>query len=325
MRFIVTNYSVVARQGECILKYQEAVEECRRLKLKLDLANKDMSVVVEKLASARRWLDTERQKRKRIEQEREVLERQLDEVRRILLDDPRQKLSDEAKQKLAFLNRGSSESSLNEGDGRLHSLNTIAASDSFSDMSFSRSADDLDTDCLMVHPNKRNRSVFFCEELAAKKRKSSIDGHFISPPPPPPPYTAAPQQNAMKTPVLEEMKEVIRETGSSAMTESVVHRINMRCHNFVNKPFILPESCWSCSKKLGYGRSGLKCLECQVVTHPDCIVAVPCVPSGASPKKVGTGLISDYTPSTPPMVPAVVVHCAVEVERRGMKELGIYR
>lgn len=320
---------MVTQQGESILKHQEAVEECRRLKLNLDLANKDLNVVVEKLGSARRWLDAERQKRKRAQQEREDLARHLDEVRRILLNDPRQiKLSDEAKEKLAFLNRGSSESSLNDGDGRSHLLNTIAESDSFSDMSYSRSADDLDMEVHMVHQsNKRNRSIFLCDELAAKKRKPSIDGPpILSPPPPPPPYTAS-QSDAMKTPVSVAMKKVFGSANSDAIAVSAVHRINMRSHSFVNKNFIMPESCSWCSKRIGFGRSVLKCLDCQMIAHPECSdkITLPCVPSGASPKKVGSGLISDYTPSIPPMVPAVVVHCAVEVERRGLKEVGIYR
>ena len=37
------------------------------------------------------------------------------------------------------------------------------------------------------------------------------------------------------------------------------------------------------------------------------------------------GTISDYAPSKPPMVPEIVVACVKEIERRGFKEIGIYR
>ncbi|KAJ2948902.1 hypothetical protein O0L34_g5834 [Tuta absoluta] len=37
------------------------------------------------------------------------------------------------------------------------------------------------------------------------------------------------------------------------------------------------------------------------------------------------GSIADYAPSTPPMVPALLVHCINEVEKRGLSERGLYR
>lgn len=41
------------------------------------------------------------------------------------------------------------------------------------------------------------------------------------------------------------------------------------------------------------------------------------------PKK--KGYIGDFTPTTPPMVPALVIHCLNEIENRGLNEIGIYR
>jgi predicted HAD superfamily phosphohydrolase len=37
------------------------------------------------------------------------------------------------------------------------------------------------------------------------------------------------------------------------------------------------------------------------------------------------GTISDYAPSTAPMVPSLIVHCVNEVDLRGLNEVGIYR
>jgi predicted HAD superfamily phosphohydrolase len=37
------------------------------------------------------------------------------------------------------------------------------------------------------------------------------------------------------------------------------------------------------------------------------------------------GTISDYAPSTAPMIPSLIVHCVKEVDLRGLNEVGIYR
>jgi Rac GTPase-activating protein 1 len=37
------------------------------------------------------------------------------------------------------------------------------------------------------------------------------------------------------------------------------------------------------------------------------------------------GTISDYAPSTAPMVPSLIVHCVNEVDLRGLNDTGIYR
>lgn len=37
------------------------------------------------------------------------------------------------------------------------------------------------------------------------------------------------------------------------------------------------------------------------------------------------GSIAEYAPCTPPMVPALLVHCVNEIERRGLTERGLYR
>lgn len=51
----------------------------------------------------------------------------------------------------------------------------------------------------------------------------------------------------------------------------------------------------------------------------------PCVPNMPGPLSKNFGTISDYAPSRPPMVPEIVLACVKEIERRGFKEVGIYR
>ncbi|KAM7285270.1 rac GTPase-activating protein 1 [Ixodes scapularis] len=59
-------------------------------------------------------------------------------------------------------------------------------------------------------------------------------------------------------------------------------------------------------------------------------VPLPCVQVSQTPTQGGTHtwkgtVVADHVPPTAPMVPAVVVHCIQEVERRGLSEVGLYR
>lgn len=307
----------------------ETSNECKRLKDKLDTANKDISVLDGKLISARRWLDVERQQRKRIELERDALANQLEEVRRILLNDPRYKLSDETKEKLFFLNKAAIETYNCCRPTGCDRLNTIAESDSviscLSDISFSRSGDDLD-DIHMSHAprstmERKHRSSYLQEEpIVNKKQKSTEHSTYFTP--------TAPRIESINS--LESAKVVTVVKNSKYDNNeysSALDRINTRTHSFVSKTFIMPESCLWCSKKIGFGRMVFKCLDCNAISHPECRdkIPLPCIPMGTPTKKMGNGTISDYAPSIPPMIPAIVIHCINEVEQRGLCEVGIYR
>ncbi|CAH1789295.1 unnamed protein product [Owenia fusiformis] len=107
-------------------------------------------------------------------------------------------------------------------------------------------------------------------------------------------------------------------------------KLNNRAHIFVSKTVIRPETCNPCGKRIKFGKPAMKCRDCKATCHPDCRdqVALPCVPSSATPGTAGKltgGVISDYTPTDPPMIPGLVVHCVNEVESRGIQEVGIYR
>jgi len=53
---------------------------------------------------------------------------------------------------------------------------------------------------------------------------------------------------------------------------------------------------------------------------------MPCVPIVQIPSNKGfVGTVADYAPNTSPMIPALVIHCVNEIERRGLNEVGIYR
>ncbi|XP_022814213.1 rac GTPase-activating protein 1 isoform X2 [Spodoptera litura] len=106
-------------------------------------------------------------------------------------------------------------------------------------------------------------------------------------------------------------------------------RARPRQHNFVAKNFYKRETCGPCGKTIKFAKLGVKCESCRAQTHAECraLLPLPCVP-GPAPRRVHApqeGCISDYAPSTPPMVPALLVHCINEVEKRGLTEKGIYR
>ncbi len=297
------------------VKWEETTNECKRLKDKLDSASKDISVLESKLNSARGWLDAERQQRKKVETDRDCLARQLEEVRRVLLTDPRYTISDETKLKLPFLNGATN-------GNRVDHLNTIAESDSAmsgSDVSFSRSDSDFNNldDIPRAHNEKKHRLSCRDEASAAKKRKSyESEGCFT--------LAAQPAQPLKFVDPVEVPVEKIC-NAKEKCASSAVKEINSRSHNFVAKGSILPDSCLWCSKKIVFGWSVLKCVNCKAIVHVECRdkVSTPCVP-GTPTKKTG-GTISDFAPVTSPMIPAIVICCVSEIERKGLNELGIYR
>lgn len=102
----------------------------------------------------------------------------------------------------------------------------------------------------------------------------------------------------------------------------------VRLHEFVSKTVIKPESCVPCGKRIKFGKISLKCRDCRVVSHPECRerCPLPCIPNlGATPVKIGEGVLLDYVPETSPMIPPLVVHCISEIEQRGLHEAGLYR
>lgn len=116
-----------------------------------------------------------------------------------------------------------------------------------------------------------------------------------------------------------------------------------RAHVLQHKTLVIPDTCTVCERRMGFGRGAWKCRECRALVHGgECRdrLPTPCVPLGAhhgSPRNGhdasaananghnNLGLIGDYTPTSAPMVPALVVHCLKEIEARGFNEVGIYR
>ncbi|NWZ95540.1 RGAP1 protein, partial [Nesospiza acunhae] len=106
------------------------------------------------------------------------------------------------------------------------------------------------------------------------------------------------------------------------------HNGGVRLHDFVSKTVIKPESCVPCGKRVKFGKISLRCRDCRVVAHPECRerCPLPCIPTlTGTPVRIGEGTLMDFVPSTPPMIPSIIVHCVNEIEQRGLHETGIYR
>ncbi|NXT24955.1 RGAP1 protein, partial [Syrrhaptes paradoxus] len=90
---------------------------------------------------------------------------------------------------------------------------------------------------------------------------------------------------------------------------------------------IRPEPCGVCGSRIRFGKAAIKCRQCQLLLHPKCREQCPspCVPRPRPHAWPREGVLADFAPPTPPLVPALVVRCVTEVETRGLTETGLYR
>ncbi|KAM5125683.1 rac GTPase-activating protein 1-like isoform 2-T2 [Mantella aurantiaca] len=102
-------------------------------------------------------------------------------------------------------------------------------------------------------------------------------------------------------------------------------------HVFLSKTMIRAEICSVCGHKTRFGKMSLKCRNCRILIHPECRdycpkqCPPPSMPARQPGLKKGQGLLADFAPATPPMVPNLVVQCVNEIEKRGLSERGLYR
>ncbi|XP_071667044.1 rac GTPase-activating protein 1-like isoform X2 [Patagioenas fasciata] len=101
----------------------------------------------------------------------------------------------------------------------------------------------------------------------------------------------------------------------------------LRQHQFTSKTVIRPQPCGICSSRIRFGKAAVKCRRCQLLLHPKCReqCRLSCVPRPHHHAWPREGVLADFAPATPPLVPALVVQCVTEVETRGLTETGLYR
>ncbi|XP_037108338.1 rac GTPase-activating protein 1-like [Syngnathus acus] len=99
-------------------------------------------------------------------------------------------------------------------------------------------------------------------------------------------------------------------------------------HVFVSKTVIKSEFCAPCGRRTKFGKMYLRCQDCRMVTHPECrdCCPLPCNPvSISTPIRTAESTLADFAPATSPKIPALVIYCIKEIERRGLHEVGLYR
>ncbi|XP_068068603.1 rac GTPase-activating protein 1 isoform X2 [Anomalospiza imberbis] len=337
-------------------KWQKIEQELSRYKDLLMKTEAERSALDVKLKHARNQVDVEIKRRQKAEMDCEKLERQIQLIRELLMCDASGsiQLSEEQKSVLAFLNRPQA-SVGNAGNKR---LSTIDESGSIlSDISFDKSDDSLDWDSSVVKAvrlkrrEKRRSSRQFAEGPPAPQKKSRsisntadqanesiVAKTTVMVPNDGGPIEAIstiqtvpyPRRSRRKSGPLQpwnsessigskQLESKLDTDGSSTPQ----HNGGVRLHDFVSKTVIKPESCVPCGKRVKFGKISLKCRDCRVVAHPECRerCPLPCIPT-----LTGTpGTLMDFVPSTPPMIPSIIVHCVNEIEQRGLHETGIYR
>ncbi|XP_050825616.1 LOW QUALITY PROTEIN: rac GTPase-activating protein 1-like [Gopherus flavomarginatus] len=96
-------------------------------------------------------------------------------------------------------------------------------------------------------------------------------------------------------------------------------------HLFTFKTVIRPESCSVCGSRARFGRAVLRCRWCRLLLHPECRGRCPSLCTPGPRPRPREGVLADFAPPVAPLVPALVVQCVSEVERRGLTETGLYR
>ncbi|NXY75465.1 RGAP1 protein, partial [Glareola pratincola] len=342
-------------------KWQTTEHELVRYKDLLMKTEAERSALDVKLKHARNQVDVEIKRRQKAETDCEKLERQMQLIRELLMCDASGsiQLSEEQKSALAFLNRP--QASIGGSDNKR--LSTIDESGSIlSDISFDKTDESLDWDSSMVKTvrlkkrQKRRSSRQFIEGPPGPQKKARSIGSTVDqgnesivakttvmvPNDGGPieaistiqtvPYSLRRRRKSGPLqPWSSELSIGNKQLESKSETDGSSTPQNnggVRLHDFVSKTVIKPESCVPCGKRVKFGKISLKCRDCRVVAHPECRdrCPLPCIPTlTGTPVRIGEGTLLDFVPSTPPMIPSIIVHCVNEIEQRGLHETGLYR
>ncbi|XP_060784884.1 rac GTPase-activating protein 1 [Neoarius graeffei] len=102
---------------------------------------------------------------------------------------------------------------------------------------------------------------------------------------------------------------------------------NIVQHVFQPKTVIRPETCTPCKKRIRFGKVAMKCRDCRVIAHPECkhLCVEKCFQNTQRTAQPNEGALESFCPSTPPRIPALIIQCVEEIERRGLQEKGLYR
>ncbi|CAG01858.1 unnamed protein product, partial [Tetraodon nigroviridis] len=127
-----------------------------------------------------------------------------------------------------------------------------------------------------------------------------------------------------------DQSEMASEAPSTPVPDPVLLRTpgGGKKHHFIPKTVIRSEFCVACGRRTKFGKMCLRCQDCRAVTHPECRdrCPTPCNPITVStPMKATEATLADFAPVASPQIPALVIYCIKEIEKRGLHEVGLYR
>ncbi|CAG0901301.1 unnamed protein product [Cyprideis torosa] len=99
-------------------------------------------------------------------------------------------------------------------------------------------------------------------------------------------------------------------------------------HQLTSKICMGVAECNSCGQQIKFAKPWEKCDHCKSSFHPECVNDnnIPCLEPNLSSKgkQIKNSLLS-HCPARPPYVPSLMVASIKELEKRGLKEVGLYR
>ncbi|XP_075037119.1 rac GTPase-activating protein 1-like isoform X2 [Mixophyes fleayi] len=327
-------------------KWQQAEKELKEKREILLRCEIERSALQVKLKHARNQVDVEMKRRQRAETELQTVERQLHLIGDLIQNDCQAAppLSDSV---LAFFSNGRSNPAVH-GVGNRKSIVDESCGSFLSDISYDQTDDDLDLDELAGRPVKlkpfeRRRSSLtpliapFVKRSRQSLTAAAVIKEAIIAKTTTSPLDHVPRRRSRKSWARSCMQDQasmlpqINEADQELEPEVAPPTCSAPAHVFLSKTMIRAEQCSVCGQKTRFGKMSLKCRNCRILIHPECrdfcpklcpFTALP--PQNAGNKK-GQGLLADYAPTAPPIVPSLVVQCVNEIERRGLQERGIYR
>lgn len=338
-------FSVFARgQEECRQKWLSAQVMCANLQKQLDETRSNEGRLELQIRHVTELLKQEIQIRQRLQKDEKDLERKLAMVRQIVTTD--RSLTEETRDKLATISSFDSwDGTSSQGDSPGRHLdssdNECSTRSMLSSLDYSHEKTDDDLELSIIRSVRDVRDVHTLAVPGASDRRHSLRKQS-------PRNDGADEHQGtyvvetLVVPAMTPTRHLGRDDGSdghlpSAASEGPSSQVRplrrslsgkraVRQHNFASKVILKHEICVPCKTRIRFGKSALKCVDCLAATHVECKASMPtpCVPTVRTPSHF-VGAIADYCPVSTPMIPALVVHCANEIEARGLRESGLYR
>uniref|UniRef100_I3KTJ4 Rac GTPase-activating protein 1 n=1 Tax=Oreochromis niloticus TaxID=8128 RepID=I3KTJ4_ORENI len=335
---------------DCRKKWLQAGEELVSCKEMLTKAETERGALEVKLKHARNQVDVEIRRRQKAEAVYEKLERQLQLVRELLVSENNGGsvlLSEEQRSALAFLSAHSqaaqaAKSNLNSS----RRLTTIDESASLlSDISYDHTDDSLDWDSSVmknVRLRRRQKRVSHMNESIVAKTTITVPVNggaveAVSTIETVPYWTRSRKKSVAPswsdTPTTDNSETVSKAPRTPvsefpAQLQTPKTNEGGKKHHFIPKTVIRSEFCVSCGRRTKFGKLYLRCQDCRAVAHPECrdLCPMPCNPTALNtPVKNTESTLADFAPLAAPMIPALVIYCIKEIEKRGLHEVGLYR